>query len=95
MTMLLKTRHVTVLCAVVGVVVTCIIKWYNYSNSICMPGLQIHVINWCCVNSVIGVYKVLMLVFVPLVLCNEVGINASNGGTGSGAGKGSTSSSQQ
>ena len=83
------------LCAVVGVVVTCIIKWYNYSNSICMPGLQIHVVNWCCVNSVIGVYKVLMFVFVPLVLCNEVGINASNGGTGSGAGKGSTSSSQQ
>ena len=41
------------LCAVVGVVVTYIVKWYNYSDSIYMPGLQIHVINWCCVNSVI------------------------------------------
>ena len=44
--------HVTVLCAVVGVVVTCIIKWYNYSNSTYIPGSQIHVIN-CSVNSVI------------------------------------------
>ena len=42
----------TVLCAVVGVVVTCIVKWYNYSNSTYMPGSQIHVIN-CFVNSVI------------------------------------------
>ena len=30
--MCLKTRYVTVLYAVVGVVVTCIIKWYNWGE---------------------------------------------------------------
>ena len=58
-----------------------------------MPGLQIHVINWYCVNSLISVYHVLMSVLVPLVLSDQVGINASNGNTGSEAGKGSMSSS--
>ena len=50
-----------------------------------MLGIQIHVINWCCVNSVVCVYEVLMSVLLPLILYNKVGISGTNGGMGFGA----------